>query len=55
MHHIGYVKKNQVILNIEQFEYVCKLLNEALENHTRLDEHGAPILFCHSRRLFIVN
>ncbi|CAF0740382.1 unnamed protein product [Brachionus calyciflorus] len=36
----SYVKKNQVILNSEQFEYVCKLLNDALENDTRLDEHG---------------
>lgn len=35
-----YVKKNQVILNNEQFEYVCKLLNEALANDSRLDEHG---------------
>lgn len=35
-----FVKKNQVILNNEQFEYVCKLLNEALANDSRLDEHG---------------
>lgn len=35
-----YVKRNQVILNNEQFEYVCKLLNEALINDSRLDEHG---------------
>jgi hypothetical protein len=35
-----YVKKNQVILNNEQFEYVCKLLNESLVNDTRLDEHN---------------
>ena len=34
-----YVKRNQVILNSEQFEYVCKLLNESLSNDTRLDEH----------------
>jgi len=35
-----YVKKNQVILNNEQFEYICKLLNESLANDTRLDESG---------------
>ena len=35
-----YVKKNQVILNNEQFEYLCKLLNESLANDTRLDEHN---------------
>lgn len=35
-----YVKRNQVILNNEQFEYVLKLLNESLLNDTRLDEHG---------------
>lgn len=35
-----YVKRNQVILNNEQFEYVCKLLNEALMSDSRLDEHG---------------
>jgi hypothetical protein len=34
-----YVKRNQVILNSEQFEYICKLLNESLSNDTRLDEH----------------
>jgi hypothetical protein len=35
-----YVKKNQVILNNEQFEYIAKLLNESLANDTRLDESG---------------
>jgi hypothetical protein len=36
-----YVKRNQVILNNEQFEYVCKLLNEALSNDSSgLDEYG---------------
>lgn len=30
----------KVILNNEQFEYVCKCLNESLSNDTRLDEHG---------------
>ncbi len=35
-----YVKRNQVILSNEQFECVLKLLNEALLNDTRLDEHG---------------
>lgn len=36
----AYVKRNQVILINEQFEFVCKLLNEALLNQNRLDEHG---------------
>lgn len=35
-----YVKRNQVILNNEQFEYVCKLLNESLLNDSRIDEFG---------------
>ena len=35
-----YVKKNQVILNNEQFDYICKILNEALQNDSRLDEFG---------------
>ncbi len=35
-----YVKRNQVILNNEQFEYLCKLLNEALLNDSRMDENG---------------
>lgn len=35
-----YVKRNQVILSNEQFEYVLKLLNESLLNDTRLDENG---------------
>ena len=35
-----YVKKNQVILNNEQFDYICKILNEALTNDSRLDEFG---------------
>ena len=37
------MKKNfchQVILNNEQFEYVCRLLNDALHSDTRPDEHG---------------
>jgi hypothetical protein len=35
-----YVKKNQVILNNEQFDYICKILNESLQNDSRLDEFG---------------
>ena len=36
----AYVRRNQVILSDEQFEFVCKLLNEALACDTRTDEHG---------------
>lgn len=43
--HLGaclqrYVRRNQVILNNEQFEYVVKCLNESLSHDTRYDEHG---------------
>ena len=34
------MKKNQVILNNQKFEYVTKLYNESLVNDTRLDESG---------------
>jgi hypothetical protein len=35
-----YIKKNFVILNNEQFDYICKLLNESLKQDSTLDEYG---------------